>query len=188
MKKIMTTVLTVLLCGVCTVLPATAVTPPMAYGDFDNDGKITITDITFLQEGLAELIEWDWSLDYQADYNHDGVANIQDVTCLQRKLAEMDLPESYGGAFSTYILVDSFEANYSSGTATVGVPITFTAHAYGGEVTYAFYINGTLVQPRSEDNTLTYFFDQPGDYEVLTRAYNEDNFYNENGYYSYKIV
>ena len=71
------------------------------YGDIDNDGAITIMDVTKLQRMFAEMTGRDYYSKANADVNGDGVDTIEDATCIQRLLAEMTdhLPvyeESFG--------------------------------------------------------------------------------------------
>ena len=59
------------------------------FGDPNNDGKIDITDATYIQNYLAEYIEFSELQYIVADVNGDGNVNIQDVTDLQRYIAEI---------------------------------------------------------------------------------------------------
>lgn len=71
-------------------------------GDADFDGKLTISDATYIQRVIAKLVEFKeqddimefyplyGDLDYVSDMNRDGERNIMDATAIQRKLAKFD--------------------------------------------------------------------------------------------------
>ena len=56
-------------------------------GDVDRDGDFGITDVTFTQRMLAEMITLDQTQMRFADFNNDGEVQITDVTFMQRRLA-----------------------------------------------------------------------------------------------------
>ena len=67
-------------------------------GDMNNDGKLNIRDTTYLQKGLAGLVEmpkvtFDFEdfMNYDVtDFNGDGELNIQDATAIQKYIAKID--------------------------------------------------------------------------------------------------
>ena len=59
-------------------------------GDVDNNRKITVEDVTYLQKVLTKLIANDEINNYMADFNGDGKININDATNIQRMLLNMD--------------------------------------------------------------------------------------------------
>ena len=65
------------------------------------------------------------------------------------------------------VYAEALVADYSSGKAKVGAPVTFEAIASGepGELTYDFFIDGKIVQ-QGNDNILVHTFTQPGTYHV----------------------
>ena len=58
-------------------------------GDADGDGAFTISDVTYIQKYLAELIEVDDATVAKWDYDKDGVVTISDATFLQLVLADL---------------------------------------------------------------------------------------------------
>lgn len=181
MKKIIAFVLTFSLCISCTLLHTSAATPPMLYGDVDMNWEIDISDATKLQKSLAGLCELDYFETLVADYDHDGSISIFDATCIQKRIAKIEMPASYGGGIPTDVHFYSIFADHRSGMAVAGEPVSFTPIVTGsGEVlTYEFLIDDIIVQPRSENSTLTYTFDNKGVYKIEVRAYNKWGFYRE---------
>lgn len=179
MKKILISFLlmTVIITSLLTINVSAAL-PPVVYGDLNYDYEAGIIDVTLIQRGLLGITEFGYETQLRADFDHDGEASIIDATWIQRKDVGMTIPESFGGMADQNILVTSFYADYDSGKAAVGVPITFTARANCGEenCTFEFFINGELVQERSEKNTLTHAFADSGKYDIAVRAYNSYGF------------
>lgn len=64
-------------------------------GDADNDGKVTIKDVTCIQRFLAELATGEIS-EAAADVDGNGEINISDATFIQMWLAEMETPYAIG--------------------------------------------------------------------------------------------
>ena len=56
-------------------------------GDVDRDGDFGITDVTFTQRMLAEMITLSKTQMRFADFNNDGEVQITDATFMQRRLA-----------------------------------------------------------------------------------------------------
>ena len=57
------------------------------YGDVNLDGKVTTTDVTILQKGLAGFSELSDTQRANADANRDGNVDIKDATYIQRYVA-----------------------------------------------------------------------------------------------------
>ena len=57
-------------------------------GDLNQDGQVTIEDVTLLQRALAEFTELTPQQLKAADVNGDGKISIRDVTAMQRIIAE----------------------------------------------------------------------------------------------------
>ena len=74
-----------------TVAPTTAAptTEPIMYGDVNQDGKITVDDVTTLQKYLAEMITLNDAQKRAADTDGDGQIKIVDATEIQKYLAEI---------------------------------------------------------------------------------------------------
>ncbi len=66
------------------------------FGDTNQDGIATISDVTAIQRVLAELESFSDLQMLLADANQDGEVNITDATTIQRYLAEFDIPYPIG--------------------------------------------------------------------------------------------
>lgn len=167
---------------------ASATIRPIVTGDVDWDFKVDINDVTLLQNGLAGSEELSKYQLYAGDVNFNGVTDVEDVTLIQCNIAgkyEFSQKMTYDYTIHTKI----FYANFDSGKAMAGVPVTFTGVADGGlePFTYEFYVDGELVQPKSSSNTLTYTFDKSGRYYVEYKSYNIFNDVTERSMY-YTVV
>ena len=60
------------------------------YGDINNDSKIDINDVTYLQNILAEAVSDDFYSHYNSDVNGDEVIDVLDVTAIQEYLCGLD--------------------------------------------------------------------------------------------------
>ena len=65
------------------------VSPVRVNGDLNNDGSLSVDDVTLLQRHLAEFEALTEAQLAYADVDGDGKINVHDVTQLQRILAEM---------------------------------------------------------------------------------------------------
>lgn len=192
MKKIIAFLLISVLLVSLFSISAGAALPPVVFGDLNRDYKADILDVTLIRRGLVGAIDFGYETQLRADFDRDGEATVLDATWIQRKEASMTIPESFGGEGYADIDVTSFYADYDSGKATVGVPVTFTARANCGEEgsTYEFYLDGERAQERSEKNTFTTSFTQSGDYDIAVAAYNRYGFreiqhYRETAHFCY---
>ena len=64
-------------------------------GDADNDGKVTISDVTLIQMFIAEIADESFN-EAAADVNGDGTVNVIDATLIQEFLAELPVPYPIG--------------------------------------------------------------------------------------------
>lgn len=64
------------------------VPPAFIPGDVNDDGEVTIMDVTELQLAVAEVYTLDERAFLAADVNRDGIVNVEDATVIQRYLAE----------------------------------------------------------------------------------------------------
>ena len=64
--------------------------------DVNDDGEITISDVTDIQRYLAELIILNDNQLAAADTNRDGTVDISDATALQMYLADYNIPYPIG--------------------------------------------------------------------------------------------
>jgi len=63
--------------------------PVKILGDINEDGKLTIKDVTLLQKIIAKVLILPPEKFNQADFNGDGSINIKDVTAIQKKIAKI---------------------------------------------------------------------------------------------------
>lgn len=150
------------------LLPASAVRSPLRYGDANADYSVDITDATHIQRHLAQYFELGDFERFAADVDGDSRVSIFDATTIQRKLASLIDEFPAGDYCFIDVYAQALVADYGSGKAMVGVPVTFEAIASGGpgELKYAFFIDGETVQASSANSTLEYTFTQPGTYNV----------------------
>ena len=191
MKKTVALILTLVLIAMCLSIGAGAAKPPVVFGDSNRDYEVDILDATEIQRylvGISELSsEFAYEYELRADFDRDGELTVLDVTYIQRKEAEIPIPDTCGGEGYADITVTSLYADYDSGKAVVNVPVTFSARSnfdYDG-ATYAFYIDGVLMQERSDKKTFTHTFTESGDYDVFVKAYNKYGFYSDAHLYEY---
>lgn len=182
MKRIrfISIILVVVLSISCCVLPASAGALPTEYlvGDMNYDVQLTVSDATTVQQAAAEIVELS-EVDHNiADFNHDGFVTVADATFIQQKAAEMDVPQGVGGYLFCDLHIYDFYADYVSGSAAKGTPVTFTAKAYDmyDGITYRFLVNNKVVKERSESNTCTYTFENGGKYTVRVEAFSKYGF------------
>lgn len=70
-----------------TTQPTTApVTTPVLLGDVNNDGRVTITDATYIQKFVVEYEGYVVTVE-RGDVNGDGFVNIKDATEIQKLIA-----------------------------------------------------------------------------------------------------
>lgn len=145
---------------------------PITTGNVDWNSKVDVNDVTLLQNALAGSAEIDKSQYYAGDVNFNGVTNVEDVTLIQLHIAGKY--EFERDSTNLEHIIRNFCADYDSGKAMTGTPVTFTATMYSGVTpfSYEFLINGEVVQQKSESNTFTYTFDESGSYDVSVRCYN----------------
>ncbi len=81
---------------VLTLVGVIAASAAVILGDADGDGKVTITDATFVQQKLAGLpLSGDFSAG-AADVDGNGEIESLDVTYIQRWIVRMDTPYTIG--------------------------------------------------------------------------------------------
>lgn len=199
MKRLVSCALTfVLLCG--TALSSSALLAPKNYGDADNDGYLSILDATYIQRYLVKLNEMNKLQEFLADIDGDGKITVLDATKIQRILAGIEQADEDRYITWDYYIHDTrLYADYNSGKARVGTPVTFHAEAVEGGVepyTYAFYIGDPItvvgdygcVQERSQNNELVYTFTEPGVYCIKVNIYNGVDYVASHEIRRYEVV
>lgn len=149
---------------------------PLKIGDANFDGNVNIKDVTEIQKCLADLCTFDIHQEYSADVDADDEVTIKDATLIQKYLSGIVSEFSKtDGYISVY--AESIYADYDSGVAMAGVPVTFTAIAdgYMEPFSYEFIIDDKVVSQHSEKNTLTYTFEDPGFYFITVNFFNSLN-------------
>mgnify|MGYP002763947428 FL=1 len=161
---------------------------PIITGDVDWNSKVDVNDVTLLQNALAGSAEIDKSQNYAGDVNFNGVTNVEDVTLIQLHIAGKY--EFERKSTNLEHIIRNFCADYDSGKAMTGTPVTFTATMDSGVTpfSYEFLINGEVVQQKSELNTFTYTFSESGSYDVSVRSYNAIDDCAEETLYNYTVV
>lgn len=161
---------------------------PIITGDVDWNSKVDVNDVTLLQNALAGSAGIDKSQNYAGDVNFNGVTNVEDVTLIQLHIAGKY--EFERKSTNLEHIIRNFCADYDSGKAMTGTPVTFTATMDSGVTpfSYEFLINGEVVQQKSESNTFTYTFSESGSYDVSVRSYNAIDDCTEETLYNYTVV
>ncbi len=98
--------------------------------DFDNDGYVTISDVTALQMYLAELIELDKTVE-ELDLDYDGSVTISDATILQLYLADF-------GVGSGKVIVNYYYYDKNGDLKTIMKPVEIEGRV-GDEFTTQTY-------------------------------------------------
>jgi len=164
----------------------------MFAGNVDMKESLSVKDATLIQKYLAGMEEFTYLQELLADTDGDGKVTVKDVTLIQKDIAGIARIES-AGVFP-YAGGNYFYPDYNSGKAMAGVPVTFYAEGFtydqrGNPVTYEFYIDGEVMQERSEQSTFTHTFEKAGTYHISLKIYNKfdiaERIY---GYYDYTVV
>lgn len=177
------------------------------YGDINNDQFIDIVDVSLVQKALATLGIYDGVQKEAADFDHNNEVSAVDATLIQRFISKMDIPEGCGGQYEPMSFIRRLYADYDSGQAMVGVPVTFIAQGgypyYEYEVDEKFNPNEykfevfssdnmeepIFVRDYSEDNSFSYVFER-ADCTYRINAYARNRYQFESGiYYStFRVV
>lgn len=176
-KKFLTIFLSILLVVLISVLTVSAVPAPMYTGNVDREGKITVKDATLIQKNIAGLVSLSKIQMAIADVDGDKDVTVKDATMIQKRCA--NIINSFTVQFVPYnLVISSFNANYDSGKAMVGAPVTFTVSAYDerNATTYEYFINGEAAGEVTTNNTFTCTFDEAGIYKVKVTATNDLGF------------
>lgn len=190
MKKTVSVMIAVLLIAMSAV-SAFAVPAPWYMGDANSDGNFDITDATAIQKYAAGIIIPKKLQVDLSDVDGDGEITVKDASLVQKVIAgTVKRSEIKGSDISTYMLFHDFRADFDSGKAMVGMPVTFTVDVEtpAEPLTYEFYIDGVLVGERSTENTFTYTFESAGTYDIRAVAYNKYDESESNEMGEYRVV
>lgn len=169
MKKLLAIILVFVMITSVAVVSVSAQMPPVTIGDADDDWKVTINDATEIQRYLAQYIEFDRFREYAANVDNDDKVSILDATYIQRYLAQLIEDDRINTMVSYDMMIHDFYADYDSGVAMVGVPVTFTVNAFNSmdEERYELYVDDVLVESSDSESSLSYTFDKPGSYNIM---------------------
>lgn len=78
------------------VFSTSAETTARLLGDVDNDGTVTVLDVTTIQKALASLLTLDDESEQAADVDGDHMMSILDATAIQKWLASIAIPYAIG--------------------------------------------------------------------------------------------
>lgn len=189
MKKIISIIFIFILLMSMGLVNAFAALAPRWVGDVDLDDTRTVRDATAIQKYVANLLDLSLLQKCLADADEDGEITVKDATLIQKAVAKI---ERIDGSVYPYVSYDGFYANFDSGKAMAGVPVTFTANASSFEektnpLTYELYINGELVD-KGNENSFTYTFSSAGSYDVKIKCTNAFGYYGECGESPYAVV
>lgn len=169
MKKLLAIILVFVMITSVAVVSVSALMPPVTIGDADDDWKVTINDATEIQRYLAQYIEFDRFREYAANVDNDDKVSILDATYIQRYLAQLIEDDRINTMVSYDMMIHDFYADYDSGVAMVGVPVTFTVNAFNSmdEERYELYVDDVLVESSDSESSLSYTFDKSGSYNIM---------------------
>ncbi len=93
-------------------------------GDMNKDGKLTVSDATFIQKQIAELVndpfdtlenykkgDEELPLGFKSDYDRDGKRTVKDATAIQKHIAGLP-PEEIFEKEIVFYHVDEFRVEY----------------------------------------------------------------------------
>lgn len=106
--------------------PNVQTTREYVLGDSNGDGRITISDATFIQKYLVEKLISGYEYDMVAmDVNKDGKVDVYDATCVQRHVAEFTdaKTQEVGKTFTTTYKKDGvtlIDPKYQEGVGVGG--------------------------------------------------------------------
>lgn len=171
-KSLLTVIISMLLVVVMSVLNVSAVLVLWSAGDVDYDGEKTVKDATLIQKCIAGIVVCDNRQKAVADVDGDGSVTVKDATMIQKYCAGV-IRHFPNDSMWESIYFYSFNADFDSGKAMVGVPVTFmvTASAAPEPLTYKYSVNGEVVIESTADSTFTYTFDEAGTYDVEVVLY-----------------
>lgn len=163
---------------------------PATAGDANLDYTVNINDATLIQKFIADLCEMNGLQKGVSEVDGDGKVTVRDATMIQKRCAGLiDFFVVYDNVWRDFN-AESLVANYDSGKAMVGVPVTFTATAdgYGEPFYYQFFVNDKAVTEMTEENTFTFTFDETGFYDIEVKMKSSYGMSDINGLSWYEVV
>lgn len=183
MKRIVFTILVIIVIITMLSISVGAIPACHYYGDVNNDTSVDILDATEIQRYLAQITELSKLEIELADVDADEKVSVIDATMIQRKLAGLinSFEHNKEGLF-TYVDINNLTSNFDSGVAMVGVPVTFNVEAYSpdaGPLRYQYVIFETgndmplFVSEIVDNSVFTYTFEEATDYIVCINVHNK---------------
>ena len=157
------------------IIPSSALTAPILYGDLNSDDIIDVLDATALQRHLAKIDQYLRIYSESADVDDDAKLTVMDATLIQqyvaRNISEFPAGEHY---FLSDDYIGEIVADYDRDKAIAVYPVTFSldGNISLGPVTARLYVNEQLVAETQAYNKetgkydLTYTFETAGAYRV----------------------
>lgn len=189
MKKLVSVLLCmVVMLSMCAVSTYATTAPAGYIGDINLDGKVDINDATYIMRYVAKREDVDIEQKYLGDVTNDGKITILDATNIQLYVAKKKTDYKINYPYNYDMMCNDYFADYESGVAMAGVPVTFTLNAYAGSpvLGYELYVDETCVAT-SESNSITYTFEKSGIYQVELRI-NALYATGYRGFSNYKVV
>lgn len=105
-------------------------------GDANFDARVDISDVTYIQKAIVNLLIMDENSEIAADVDNNGRVNIKDASYIQRFVVQMDVDYNIG---YTYSLEDAKKEDEEADDDTTLQQVLFTNN-YGWEGTiYCYY-------------------------------------------------
>ena len=205
MKRIIALFLMIILITFC--IPVSFSASAVTFVDYGNvnylyDDEVDALDATMIQRYIASLTDFDGVQKEAADYDHDGEISMIDVTLILRSVAQINIPKYCGGSFEYMSSVTHLYADFESGKAIAGAPVTFTADEgrqiddsfqpieYRFEIfSYADKNEPIAVRDYSQENSFTYTFDSADiRYEIDVYSRNRYGYVGQMRISSYQVI
>lgn len=171
MKKLVSILLCMVVMLSMCAIGTYAETAPAGYiGDINLDKDVDINDATYIMRYVAKLEDVDIEQKYLGDVTNDGKITILDATNIQLYVAKKKTDYKINYSYNYDMMCNDCFADYESGVAMAGVPVTFAINAYAGSpvLGYELYVDETCVAT-SDTNSITYTFEKSGIYQVELR-------------------
>ena len=115
-------------------------TSSSVFADLNDDKVVTVSDVTLIQNFIADLVTLGNQKQSEADINYDGTINIVDATIIQRIVAELVDPDVLASGLVYEEKSDSFCLNPYCHGFILGPSFTYTKkeRVYGENIYYTF--------------------------------------------------
>ena len=172
-KKLFALVLVVSIRFSCCLINTNAAIPPQKMGDVDGNYSIDVIDAAMIQKHIASIEEIFIGSYEAADVDGDAEITVIDATIIQQYIAGIITEFPAGEEYYIDKYFYDLHADYDSGKAMAGMPVTFYMDGYcePSPTIVKLYINEELVAQTQEqtsfyDYTLSYTFEKAGTYQI----------------------